>query len=246
MGNVVELVVVVSLAAILHQSVQLGQCPFIQLFHIASRHQIVGVKLIEVTQTVAGGVTELQVVLSNLLEDLLGAAHVGVVVRRGCPQTDNIGTEVLDKVSGVNAVAQTLVHCTALSVNHPAVGQHLTEGSALIQSADRGQQGGLEPTTVLVSTFQINICGPQLGSVLHQGCVVSRAGVEPAVQGIGLLVKFLTAAVGAGEAIGNQLHRFLLKPYIGAVLVKEGRDLGDGIGIGNRLAAVLAVEHRDG
>ena len=169
-----------------------------------------------------------------------------MVVRGGCPQTDDVCTEVLDKVSRVNTVAQGLVHCTALAVNHPAVGQNLLEGSALIQCANRSQKAGLEPTTVLVSTFQIDIGRPQFGCPVHQGCKVSRAGVKPAVQRVGFLGEGLAATVGAGEAFGSKLHRFLFKPNIGTEFIKQSRDLCNRFGGGNGLAAVFAVEYGDG
>ena len=47
------------------------------------------------------------------------------------------------------------------------------------------------------------------------------AGVEPAVQRVLLLVEFLAAAVGAGEALWHQLHGLLLEPDVGAVLIEQ-------------------------
>ena len=65
-GNHVELVVVIRLAAGFHQSAQLCQRPLVQLFQLICRYQIVGVEAVQVTQTVTGGVAELQVVLCDL------------------------------------------------------------------------------------------------------------------------------------------------------------------------------------
>ena len=72
-----------------------------------------------------------------------------------------------------------------------------------------------------------------------------RAGVEPAVERVGLLVKVLAAAVRAGEAFRDKLVRILLEPDVRAEFAEELRDLGDGLVGADGLAAVLAVEHRD-
>ena len=245
-GDHMVLVAHVGLTAQLYQLVQLGQGPAVQLFHLFHGNQVVGVELVEVAQAVPGGVAEFQVVLGDLLEDLLGAAHIGMVVGGGGPQADNIRAEVLNEVGRIDAVAQRLVHGPALTVYGPAVGQHLFEGGALIQRANGGQKGRLEPATVLVRALQIHVGGPQLGGAVHQGSVVGGAGVEPAVQSVLLLVEFLAAAVGAGEALGNQLHGFLLKPDVGAELVEQLGQLLNGFGGGHGLAAVAAVEHGDG
>ena len=70
---------------------------------------------------------------------------------------------------------------------------------------------------------------------------------EPAVQGIGLLGEAgFGTAVGAGEALRQDLLRLLGEPGVGAF---GGEELGDGVDglIGaDGLAAVLAVEHGNG
>ena len=72
------------------------------------------------------------------------------------------------------------------------------------------------------------------------------AGVEPAVQRVGLLLETLgLAAVGAGEAGGQDLGGLLGEPGVGAFGCKQ---LGDGVDalIGDDgLAAVLAVNNGD-
>ena len=245
-GDHVVFVAHVGLAAGLYQLVQAGQGPAVQLLQLLGGDQAVGIEFVQVAQAIPGGVAELQVVLGDLLKDLFGAAHIGMVVGGGGPQADDIRAELLDQVGGVYAVAQGLVHGTALAVYGPAVGQNLTEGSTLVQSADGGQKGGLEPAAVLVGTLQIHVGGPQLRGPVHQRGIVGGAGVEPAVQGVLLLGEVLAAAVGAGEALRGQLHGILLEPDVGAVFIKELGELGDGLGGGHRLAAVLAVEHGDG
>ncbi len=129
----------VSLPTELGEGIQPGQSPAVQLLHLIGGHQVVGVKAVQVAQAVPGSVTELQVVLGKLLEDLLGAADVGVIVRGPGPQTDDVGAKFLDQVSGIHTIAQGLVHSPALAVHGPAVGQDIAEGRAVSESAYGGQ-----------------------------------------------------------------------------------------------------------
>ena len=240
-----ELVVLVGVLHLLDQGVELGDGPTVQGQHILGSHQIVGVKAVQVAQAVAGGVAELQIVLAQLLEDLLGAAHVHMVVGGTGPETDHIRTELLDDIGRVNAVAQGLVHGAALAVHGPAVGQALSVGGTLAQGADSHQQGGLEPAAILVAAFHVHISRPEALIPLHGG-VVGGAGVKPAVQSVGLLEEVDAATVGALEALGQQLRRFHLKPGVAALLFEDsGHGLNALVGA-DRLLAVLAVEHGDG
>ena len=245
MGHHMELILVIGGLHLLDQGVELGDSPAVQGQHILGGHQIIGVKAVEVAQAVAGGVAELQIVLAQLLEDLLGAAHVHMVVGGTGPETDHIRAELLDDIGRVNAVAQGLVHGAALAVHGPAVGQALFVGGTLAQGADSHQQGGLEPAAVLVAAFHIHISRPEALIPLHGG-VVGGAGVKPAVQSVGLLEEVDAAAVGALEALGQQLCRLHLKPGVGTLLLEDGGHGLDALIGADRLLAVLAVEHGDG
>ena len=75
-----EFVLVIGLPAGSDQLFQLGEGPAVQLQHLLRLHQVVRVKALQVAQAVPGGVPEFQVVLAQLLENLLGAPHIGVVV----------------------------------------------------------------------------------------------------------------------------------------------------------------------
>jgi hypothetical protein len=138
------------------------------------------------------------------------------------------------------------VHGLALAVHGPAVGDALLEGRALTEGAHGGQQRGLEPAAVLIQALQVHVGGPPALVPLHGG-EVGGAGVEPAVQGVLLLLEAaLAAAVGAGEAGGQDLLGGLGEPGVGALLLKQGGDGGDGLVGDDGLAAVLAVHHGDG
>ena len=217
----VELVAVVGVAAGLGQLVGTGNDPLVDLVEIGGGDHVgIGVEVTDVGQQDAGGVTDLAVDLGELTEDGIRAADVHVVVAGGGPQTEDIRAVLFDNLVGIHAVTQRLVHGAALAVHHPAVGQHLLEGCAAIQSAHRGEQRGLEPTAVLIRAFQIDVGGPEIGGAVHKAGVVGGAGIEPAVQGVLLLGEGLTAAMRTGQALGDQLHGLLLEPDVGAELVE--------------------------
>ena len=246
MGDGVELVLVVSLEALVDQVVQAGDGPAVQLLHVGGSHQGVGVEAVQVAQAVPGGVAEFQVVLAQLLENGIGAAHIGVVVGGSGPQAQHVGAVLFKDLCGIHAVAQGLVHGLALAVHGPAVGDALLEGCALAKGAHGGQQRGLEPAAVLVQALHIHGGGPEALIPLHGG-EVGGTGVEPAVQGVGLLLEAgAAAAVGAGEAIGQDLRSLLGEPGVGALFLEQGGDGGDSLVGADGLAAVLAVDHGDG
>ena len=76
---------------------------------------------------------------------------------------------------------------------------------------------------------------------------MGTAGVEPTVEGVGLLGEGLAlAAVRAGEALGQQVGSFELKPGVGAALTEDVAHGLDGLVGADGLAAFGAVEDRDG
>ena len=241
-----ELVVVVGGEHLLDETVQAGDGPLVQRQQLVGLHQPVGVEAHQIVQTELAGVAELQVVLAQLLEDLVGAAHVHMVVGGAGPQTQQVGAVLLEDLGGIHTVAQRLVHGLALAVHRPAVGDALSERGAAAQRAHGHQQGGLEPAAVLVKTLDIHGGGPEVLVALHGG-EVGGAGVEPAVQRVRLLLKAGgLAAVGAGEALGQDIGGVHIEPCVGALLLKQAGHGLDALLGADGLAAVLAVEHGDG
>ena len=239
-----EFIVVIRLGHAADEVVELRDGPAVERKHILRRDEMLGVKPVKVAEAVARGVAELEVVLRQLLEDLLGAAHVGVVVGAARPQSQHVGAELVDDLGRIHAVAEGLVHCLALTVDRPAVGQALAVRSALAERADGHEQRRLEPTAVLVAALDIHIRRPEALVALHGGNV-GRAGVEPAVERVGLLREVLAAAVRAGEAFGQDVGRRAVEPGVAAFLFKELGHGVDALFIAHGLVAVVAVEHRD-
>ena len=245
-GDDVELVVVVGLLDLFDQLVELGDEPAVEHRHILGLGEVRGVKVHQVIEHELAGVAELEIVLAELLEDGLGAAHIRVIVGARRPQTQNVRTVLVENVGGIDAVAEALVHRAALAVHGPAVGDALLEGSALTERAHGGQQGGLEPAAVLVEALEVHRGGPEALIFLHRG-EVRGAGVEPAVERVLLLGEAgALAAVRAGEALGQNVGGVHLEPGVGAFLGKEGGNSLDGLVGADRLAAVGAVEHGNG
>ena len=242
----VEVIRLVSVDALLHQLIQTHHCPTVQRQHIGISHCIgIGVKIGNVAQNVPGGVANLQILIGQLLEDCIGAAHIHVIVRRCGPQTHQIGAVFGHDFIGVNAVAQRFVHGLALAVHGPAMGQHNVVGSSAA-GCHSSQQRGLEPAAILVIALQIHGCRPAAGAVqLHRGHM-GRAGVKPAVQRVGLFGEVLAAAVGADKSLGQQLFCLPIEPCVGAVLTENLGNLADGLIVAHGLAAIGAIEHGNG
>ena len=105
------------------------------------------------------------------------------------------------------------------------------------------QKAGLEPSPVLIRALQIDVCRPVGRVVMVQGGIVGRAGIKPAVQGIRLLLKGLTAAVRTRQTVRNQLHGLPLKPNVGAEFTEELRNVIHRLARADRFSAMLAVKY---
>lgn len=82
-----------------------------------------------------------------------------MIVGGSSPQTQNVRAVLVEDIRRIDAVAKALVHGLALAVDRPAVGDALLKGRALTESADRREQRGLEPATVLVETSRYIVAG---------------------------------------------------------------------------------------
>ena len=240
-----EFVVVVAFRHFFHQFVELCHCPAVQFHHVFRRHQIIGIETVEVAKAVAGGVSELQIALSELFKDLVGAADIHMVIGRAGPEAEHVCTVFIGDLSRIHAVAERLVHGTAFAVHGPSVSDALFKRSAFSQCADCCQQGRLEPSTVLIQTLEIYGGRPEALVMLH-GSKVGGAGIEPSVQSIFFFGEVLAAAVRANKAFGKDLVCLVEIPCIGTFF---GKQCGNGIPglVGDdRFAAVFAVKYRNG
>ena len=107
------------------------------------------VETTEIGKQETAGVTDTAIAVAHLLENVLGHGHLATVIRGCHPQAQDIGAQVIPHFLGSDHVADGLGHLAALLVHGETVGQHRLVGRRI---ADRqaGQQGRLEPATVLV------------------------------------------------------------------------------------------------
>ena len=246
--NGMELIAIVCLTHLTCQIVHCGKDPLIDLVQRIQRHHIgVWIKIIQIGNENTNRVTDLAVSVGQLLEDQIGHAHVHAVIRGSHPQTHQICTVLSDHVHRGNNVAQGFVHCLAVAIYHPTVGQNsLVRSLRLAASTDGSQQRGLEPSAVLIRAFQIQIGRPNVFILILHHRKVRGAGVKPTVQSIGLLHEVNAAAMGAGKALGQKLCGTLFVPHVGAVLTKQSGNTGNGFVVENGLSAILAIEHGNG
>ena len=136
------------------------------------------------------------------------------------------------------------MHLLALLIYDPAVAQNLLVGGNAL-SGNAGQQAGLEPAAELVGTLHIHIHGPAQLGTLTADSAPCGAGVEPDIHDVGVLLPVGGTAL-ADLGLGHDVIGIILVPCIAALLAEQ---VGDGLdgGIGDVvLAALLAVEYRDG
>src|SRR5260370_7855868 len=102
----------------------------------------------------------------------------------GDPKAQELRTPSLRSREGMGGVARDLGRGGALLVEVPPVGDHVFVRGLVLDSY-RHKQRAVEPSTVLVGAFEIDIGGTPIFSPLHQTifsrekCEVGGAGIEP-------------------------------------------------------------------
>ena len=134
-----------------------------------------------------------------MLEDRRADAQVIAVVRRHHPQAQDIDAEILGDVVGRGDIAQRLGHFVALLIEHEAVGENGVIGRAAT-GADPDQQRGMEPATVLVRAFEIQVGRPLQLRALFQHKAMGSAAVEPDLDHVAALLKIVRVVVIPEEA----------------------------------------------
>ncbi|MPM49894.1 hypothetical protein SDC9_96628 [bioreactor metagenome] len=229
----------------LNDLVQTNEGPFVKLLHILIGHHVGRrVEIVEVAENIPGRVADFAVNLGELLQDFRRDAHVVRVVGRGDPEAQNVGAVLSNDLFRRSAVSKRLAHLLALAVDHHAAGQNLPVGGGTA-GGNRGQQGGLEPAAVLVVALEVHVGRPALVSPCFEHGSVAGAGVEPDIHDVGLLRK-LGATAGAGITLRQDFVRRLRVPGVAALFFKESRNRIHRDIVNDGLAALLAVEHRDG
>src|SRR5471032_1719353 len=217
--------------------------PTVQRQHFFGRQDVGGrVETGQVRQQEARGVTDTPVSVRTALQDLVGNRHFAGVIGRSHPQTHDVGAQRVVDLLRCNHVAQGLGHLAAALVHGETVGQQLAVRRVVVDGAT-GQQRGVEPSTVLVRTFQVQV-GTRAALMTHrvraaQHVPVRGPGVEPDVQRVSDLVVFR-------GFVTQQLGRVHLEPGFDALLFDAlGNFFHQLDGAWMQLAAFLVQEERD-
>ena len=244
--DLVEREFVIPGAAVGHQRFGADQDPLVEFQHFVHGHRIRRrIEAGKVAQEVAEGIAQLAVGVLQPRQDGLRDAHIFVELHRSRPQPDEIGAMMLDDLIGLDGVAERFVHGVALAIQHPAVQRTGAVWRTALESHAH-QQRAMEPAAILIAAFHVKIRGPRQIVGRGEHGQMARSGIEPDVQDIGFLAELRAAALGAGYAGRQQFGRGALVPDVGGVLGKELHDAVQDFAVGERFAAMVAVEDDDG
>ncbi len=197
----------------------------------------------QVGEQEARGITDAAIGVGAALQDLVGDRHLAGVVGRSDPEAQDVGAQAVDDLLRSDHVAQRLGLLATLLVHGEAVGQQFLVGGMAVDGAT-GQQRGVEPATVLVRAFQVEIgrrtlLVRQFGMGAAQHVPVGGTRVEPDVEGVAALV------VLAGF-FAKQFDRIELEPGFDAFTLDALGDLLHQLdGARVQLAAFLVGEERN-
>jgi hypothetical protein len=192
--------------------------------HVPRGHGVGRAKPAQVAQDEPARIADSAVGLDKAVYDLVGDADVVAVVHGRGPDAQDFRAVFVDDLLGRDHVAHGLGHLAALAAHHVAVGQHGLVGRHAAR-ADGDQKRAVEPAAVLVRALQVHVRREAaFGALLDHGGE-ARAGVEPHVQDVVLLLPVRAAAVGAGPARGHALQGGL-EPVVAAARM-GGESVGD-------------------
>ncbi len=199
------------------------------------------IKTIQVGQQEAGGVADAAIGISTALQNGFGHRHFAGIVRRRHPQAQDVGTQAVGYFLRRNHVAHGLGHLATLLVHGKTVRQQAPVRRMTVDGATR-QQGRVEPATVLIGAFQVEVGTRALLVALRvrtpQHMAVGGTGVKPHIQGVG---NFFVI----GGFVAQQLGRLQLEPGFDALLFDTLRHLLNQLdGTGMQLARDFMQEKR--
>src|SRR5260370_837157 len=103
---------------------------------------------------------------------------------------------LFDENLGLNGVAFRFVHGVAVAVERPSGGSRASIRRSALQR-DRDQQRALEPSTVLIASFQIHVGGPGQIVLGRQDSKMTGTGIEPDVEDVAFLAIRTSTTLGA-------------------------------------------------
>ena len=209
------------------------------------RRRVTGSKVVQVRRQIAQRVANLAVRLRDAREDLLADARLLLVIAHRHPQTQDVGAALLDDILRCDHVAKRLRHLLAFGVEQEAVRQHLAIRRAS-PSAQPQEQRALEPATVLVAAFEVQV-RTAMSVRAVRGSTASWLDPE-SNQTSRMFISFSNVVpphAGHVNPGGRNSSIGPLVPGVSAMLLENGRGFFDQLRRRDRLAALRAIDGRN-
>ena len=172
--------------------------PAFQLRQLLERQAFGFGEPVQAAQHPAQGVAQAAVEFRLLLQNFRSDAQIVAGVGRHDPQAQDVGAVFVGDLVRGGDVAQGLGHFVTLLVHDEAMREHGLEGCNTA-CAHRLQQGVVEPSAMLIRSFQVQIRRPrQAARLQHES--VGAAGFKPHVHDVHHLLVVVGVPVVAEEA----------------------------------------------
>ena len=119
-------ILIIACTGSLDNTVEFHKSILIKFFKLFVRNNIlIGIKIIEVAEAISCCVSDLSVVIADLLKNFGADTNIGMIICACYPKSENVGTVLVNNFLWVHAVSERLGHLSALAVNSPAVSNNL-------------------------------------------------------------------------------------------------------------------------
>lgn len=105
-----EIIIFIGFLDVFFEFLETHEGPLVKFFHFGKRNlHGFSVEIRRIAQDVADGVADLAVHFGNVFDDFLRDADIAFIVRGRNPETNDIGTIILDDVLRGNGIAEDLL-----------------------------------------------------------------------------------------------------------------------------------------
>ena len=196
-------------------------------------------KAVKIAKQEAQCIAQTTIDIRMTLDDFMADAQIVMIVRAYHPQTQDIGTKLVDDVIWRNNVAERFRHFAAIAIKHETMGQN-----GLIRRTPpcttRFKKRAVEPATMLIRPFKIQIGRPfqVLTFFKHKG--MGRTGIKPDVKNVGDLFEIIGIVF-----IAKEILRVADEPRVGTFGTERFVNTIKDFLITQRLTGIFINEHRD-
>ena len=191
----------------------------LQLRHLRQRDSAVLGEIGERSEEEAKGIPQTPVDIFHMLEKARAHPDVSLKIRRKAPKPQDIRPFAGGDFLWGDNVSLRLGHFTPRLIDHKPMGKHRLVGGFSIQKAG-GQEGGLEPSPMLVRSLKVKICRDG-EAPLFQDKLVGYTGIKPNVQDIRGLLKIIRGVEGAEKVL-----RRMAPPHVRALIFHQIKNPG--------------------